>query len=220
MQRSRRSIYRLHDVMIAVAFTAIGLAWVQAEWEPIRRLAGPIRGWYFVPRYSIRDQPIYLSTRSVVATGFYVLAGVASPWPVFLLYRSRRPGRTWRFGRVRRPGAVACLAATVVLSFELLQAALDPGRGSHRVNVWFQVDAHEVWIRHLDRPTFGAAKRDPFFGMLYGMPRHAGLIVAGAWLALILARAWRPEPTWVDRAGRALGVFWLVAALHFFLFPM
>ncbi len=30
MRRSRRSTYQIHDVMLAVAFTAIGIAWVQA----------------------------------------------------------------------------------------------------------------------------------------------------------------------------------------------
>jgi hypothetical protein len=37
--------------------------------------------------------------------------------------------------------------------------------------------------------------------------------VAGAWLALALAGWWRPEPSWVDRLGRALGLGWLFANL-------
>ena len=45
MPRSRRSADRLHDVILAVALTAIGLAWVRAEWEPIRQRAGRIPGW-------------------------------------------------------------------------------------------------------------------------------------------------------------------------------
>jgi hypothetical protein len=42
---------------------------------------------------------------------------------------------------------------------------------------------------------------------------HSGLAVAGAWLALAMARRWRAEPTWIDRGGRALGVAWIAFAL-------
>jgi hypothetical protein len=35
--------------------------------------------------------------------------------------------------------------------------------------------------------------------------------VAGAWLALALSGRWRPERDWLDRAGRVLGVCWIVA---------
>jgi hypothetical protein len=37
--------------------------------------------------------------------------------------------------------------------------------------------------------------------------------VAGAWLALALSGRWRPERDWLDRAGRALGVCWIVSPL-------
>ena len=35
--------------------------------------------------------------------------------------------------------------------------------------------------------------------------------IGGAWLALALGGRWNPEPTWVDRMGRGLGVFWLAS---------
>jgi hypothetical protein len=221
MQRSRRSIYRLHDVMIAVAFTAIGLTWVQTEWDAIRHRAGVIREWSYRPLRPFDANALYRSARSAAATGLYVMTGVASPWAVYLLYRSRRPGRTWRFGRVRRPGSVACLAVTIVLTFELLHATASPNGWHRRINVVHRPDIQAVEIRHFNiRPRTPRERDDPFFNMLNGMPRHAGFVVAGAWLTLLLAGAWRPEPTWVDRAGRALGVGWIMAALYFFLLPL
>ena len=33
--------------------------------------------------------------------------------------------------------------------------------------------------------------------------------VAIAWLSLGIARRWRPEPSWIDRAGRVIGLLWL-----------
>jgi len=37
--------------------------------------------------------------------------------------------------------------------------------------------------------------------------------VAIVWLALALSREWRPERSWIDRAGRVTGLIWLATAL-------
>lgn len=223
MRRSKRSIFRLHDVMLAVAMTAIGIVWVQSNWESIRYRSGRIPGWPYIPHRFLADSEIYRSTRSVVATALYLLIGVACPWSVYLLYRSRRPGHTWRFGRVRSPGSIACLAATGVLAFELIHETVFPSRWTPQLNVWYQEDAGEVRIRYWHLPHWSSRlrfPRDPFCMMLDGMSTHVGLAVAGAWLALLLTKQWRPEATWIDRAGRAVGWFWIVTAFHFFLFPV
>jgi hypothetical protein len=207
--------------MIFVACTAVALGWLPTVWQGIRYRAGPVRGWSYSPFRPLEENPLYRSTRSVVATGLYTLAGVACPWMLYLLYRSRPPGRLCALGRMRRPGTIACLASTVVLALELIRVTVGPRRGSPLLNVADEAGAHKVWIRQI-YPDFsqGQGAHDPFFKMLYGLPRHAGFVVAGAWLILAFARAWRPEPSWTDRAGRALGIFWILAALHFFLFPL
>jgi hypothetical protein len=46
-------------------------------------------------------------------------------------------------------------------------------------------------------------------GVTYSLQRN-GYAVAAAWLTLAIGRRWRPEPTWVDRSGRAIGFFWLL----------
>lgn len=38
-----------------------------------------------------------------------------------------------------------------------------------------------------------------------------GAAVAGAWLALALAGVWRPEPGWIDRSGRLVGLALITA---------
>ncbi len=44
-------------------------------------------------------------------------------------------------------------------------------------------------------------------------PLPLAAAVAGTWSFLIIDRRWRPEPTWNDRLGRCLGLYWLAAGL-------
>jgi hypothetical protein len=47
------------------------------------------------------------------------------------------------------------------------------------------------------------------FGVSFS-PAVVGGAVGAGWIALAVGRAWRAEPSWVDRAGRFLGSAWLV----------
>jgi hypothetical protein len=40
-----------------------------------------------------------------------------------------------------------------------------------------------------------------------------GGAVAGAWIALWLTRTMCPEPSWIDRSGRALGTYWITSSV-------
>jgi hypothetical protein len=40
-----------------------------------------------------------------------------------------------------------------------------------------------------------------------------GWTVAAIWLLLALSGRWRPEPSWIDRLGRLLGVVWIACAI-------
>jgi hypothetical protein len=40
-----------------------------------------------------------------------------------------------------------------------------------------------------------------------------GIAVIVAWSVLWANRRWRPEPSWIDRTGRLLGVYWVGLAL-------
>jgi hypothetical protein len=42
---------------------------------------------------------------------------------------------------------------------------------------------------------------------------YVATAVAGAWFVLLLAGWWRPEPSWIDRAGRVIGILWIVPYL-------
>jgi hypothetical protein len=42
-------------------------------------------------------------------------------------------------------------------------------------------------------------------------------VVGAVWLVTAMAGCWRPEKTWLDRTGRALGVFWLLLTVAYWL---
>jgi hypothetical protein len=49
-------------------------------------------------------------------------------------------------------------------------------------------------------------------------PLLPGGLVGVVWLGLAASRYWHPEPSWIDRAGRALGIGWLVTVPLFVWF--
>jgi hypothetical protein len=42
---------------------------------------------------------------------------------------------------------------------------------------------------------------------------YPGLAVLVAWMTLLVGQRWRAEPSWLDRMGRALGIFWIAAGV-------
>lgn len=82
----------------------------------------------------------------------------------------------------RQPGAVACFVATLTIS--ILAA----------------------WVAsvHLFRP--GRYHRP--FG-LWGYCLYVSFAVISGWSCLALSGRWRAEPSWVDRAGRLIGMVWI-----------
>ena len=42
-----------------------------------------------------------------------------------------------------------------------------------------------------------------------------GGAVASVWIVMWLGGTWRAERSWIDRAGRALGVYWIMTSVLF-----
>ena len=98
-----------------------------------------------------------------------------------------RPRRR-RLGR--RPGLMACLVAIPALAWgsgSALVSGLFSGRSLN-----FGPDTVTVFEFCAD---LGSAQ--------------AGAAVLACWATMALSGRWRPEPTWVDRLGRLLGVAWI-----------
>jgi hypothetical protein len=124
--------------------------------------------------------------------GVYLAALLALPFAAALAWcRLQRPYRPIR-RLAREPGSVALLAVTVCVVTLVLDQVLMlmlPGPPGTR------------FIGGAWRPLIGPA------GMLATI---TGPATCAAWSLQWLAGYWRPRSGWIDRAGRALGITWII----------
>jgi hypothetical protein len=117
-------------------------------------------------------------------------------WSLAIFAFGLLPGegrRVWR-----RPGIVPGVAVLLFMVRNVIESA--------------------VWsLRYIGLATpgiwrlLGRAAANP--GTLVTISHSAGMAVASAWLALWIGGWWHPAPTWNDRAGRALGCYWIAVCL-------
>ena len=88
----------------------------------------------------------------------------------------------------RQPGFVANWTASLFMSFFVLK----------------------LYLKHPHIPLdFGLHHRS----LSYSYVSACGSGVIVAWMTLAFAGSWRAEPSWIDRAGRVLGVFYIAVFL-------
>jgi hypothetical protein len=123
---------------------------------------------------------------AVAAVGFLLMLSSF----MILAMRLRRPRPTIR--RVaRQPGAVACFAMAALTAFRLMNVAFDLATGC--VTEYRSI---EYRVYHWLSPKCEYAS-----------------IVAIVWMIFALGRISRPERSWIDRAGRAVGWCWIAWGL-------
>jgi hypothetical protein len=131
-----------------------------------------------------RSLPSFAARLTIV---FIALALTISLIPLrFRRPRPRRPGR--------HPGTVACCAVAMALAFILAREAIS-------------------WLRPVPSQTLLSVPHYRAINFIFNLDRLDlySFAVAGAWLALALSGRWRPEPDWLDRTGRVLGLLWIVS---------
>ncbi len=182
----------LLDAMILIAALAVAIAWTQAIVPIIRD-----RGAMDSPMWRLMPWQSWLMWWTPIA-----VPGLMTGSLSLLLLRIRSPRPTVP-EMARQPGAAACMAATAVLALQMglmiLGKALAqlpgmslPGRARALpasdlgLDVWFL-----TWRMTADLTIIGYA-------------------VMGAWLILALVRTWAAEPSLIDRAGRLVGIGWLL----------
>jgi len=145
--------------------------------------------------YRVPSTPsVYRTVEAILAVTNSILMGLTLAFTVSVLRRSRAGLRLV----LRRPGPAACLAAFAAIVVMTTRMSV-------------KVYAMGDWG--------GSFELRYIYPWLVNGYVRIGFAVLGAWLALLLTRGWRPEPSWVDRAGRVLGWAWLSEALFHVLLP-
>jgi hypothetical protein len=99
-----------------------------------------------------------------------------------------------------RPGPAACLAAAAAVVVMVTRLSLKT-------------------YAMLSGPNYGPFLIRYIYPQVGGRGARVGFAVLGAWAALLMTRGWRPQPSWLDRAGRALGLAWIAMALLHLILP-
>ena len=181
--------FRILDGMVLVAATAVGFAASHALAPELT----PHDIWQALTE-PVGNRPI-----AEVIGGYLELVAILflpnlMAWSVALLILGARGWRSRPKGRRRRPpapGTLACLAVTIVAA--LTAAFVLIGWALHRADAPLSSWIIEVGFEF--------------------MLNEAASAVFWCWVTLALCRRWRAEPTWIDRAGRALGVVWILVGV-------
>jgi len=185
----------LIDVMVLIAASAVGFAWLR---EPLPNgfrdilTVIPTYGWY--GEIILRGIVMPLAR----AAGYWL-----TPFTLALLaLRLRGPRPRWR-RLLRQPGTVATLAALLTIACELLIILVPSVLGA----AW---ESRGVGFPIACLRRCQALQTSGVFGQSYLFPTP-GLVVLVSWIALCLDGRWRGEASWIDRAGRLVGIGWVAA---------
>jgi hypothetical protein len=177
----------LKDAMILVAATALGIAWAKGgrDWMYLSRTEKNLA----VPS---RWEPYDRIVRAVPE----LTPCLATCTLALLALRLGRPRA--RLHRVAlQPGTAACIAASLGLAV----GAIDFGLSTFW---WWALKGERM-------PSSRVAYHSMEY--LFQATARIAVAVAAVWLILAVSRRFRPEPSWIDRLGRAMGVLWIAAAM-------
>ncbi len=186
MSTTERRRITVFDLMVLTAATAIGLSLVQFGWPRQAVVAGFVP-WPVRPGgYPSKTWMLPLAERAVP------FLPCLAAWTGAFLVTRLRGHRPRRRRLILQPGLVAAVAALSILTIESVLLI-----GSAKI------DGRLGWASPEMVATFVA-------NAVVLLAHHTGWAVAVSWFTLVLIGRWRPEPSWVDRWGRALGCTWII----------
>jgi hypothetical protein len=181
--------FGLRDMMLIVAAAAIGMVATRYEWEQISG-----RWWYKNVRPYEQCQTILMFLSPYIAL-----------WTVSLLIMRLIPPRPTLKRIGRQPGTVAAVAACAVLILIAGWLALTTYAG---ILMYSTMGYEYPSGRGMGSGFLVHGNRIGSAIVAYG--DRIAVAVAGAWIALAASGRWRPERSWIDQLGRAVGWVWIV----------
>lgn len=141
----------------------------------------------------IRDRPPSRAagalTQVRITAGQTYASCFLAPWSLALAALNLRGPRASSLRVARGPGFIACAAATTGVALYVALCSLQ-----------FAMGRLVLSPVALSRITGSFAD-------------SAALMVAGAWMSLVLDTRWRTEPNWIGWAGRVVGIGWMAIYL-------
>jgi hypothetical protein len=186
----------LLDAMVLVAATAIGLSLARTySQEALNN--------------NLESYPLFPKVLLSIWAAIVAVLPVPAMWSIALFGLGLRQPRPVLRRLVRQPGIVAAGAVTLVAAIRLVGfitlIARTPNNRFYTLGVSF-FEAFAVRISY-PGPTSAATLYNSayFASSAFGV----SMAVAAGWLLLFVSGRWRSEPVWIERFGRALGVFWI-----------
>jgi hypothetical protein len=198
--------FSIFDLMILVAASAVGL-WLMHHSPPYLWPGGAAYG----PESSV------FRIWKVTLGSFPFLIPLA---PTFLILHLRRPRPPLRRLSLR-PGFAACLAATFGLGTGcLMQAIREVVDRMTRPGAVVRLPSPPFVALAATAPdaaepmgaTTNWLSRILLVPIEHGHSPAIATAVAVIWALLAIGRRWRPQPTWMDRGGRLVGLAWIACA--------
>ena len=191
--------FTIFDALVLMAATAVGMAGSRSllflgGWLELER---PGDGWSF-------DRALFALARAVWLSQSCLLA-----WTLALLaLRCRQPRPPLR-RLALQPGTVVCIATVLGMAEGTLELLA-------RWALCWVIKREDWWRLNTDLNQWDSVPLGAWFRIHDWVITRSEYIAFGivlAWIVLALSRRCRPEPSWLDRAGRILGLLWITAAV-------
>jgi hypothetical protein len=134
---------------------------------------------------------------------------------MLLILRLRQPRP--RFKRLmRQPGTVACWAVFFVVGLRIL-GVLEGALLARIVGVrWHEMVFDWPWVDEFGWDALPLV----VFTWAQDLAPQMCLAVAVTWSLLAVSGQWHPEPSWIDRMGRVIGIYYILMIPFFvWIFP-
>ena len=197
MTRTPRRIGLL-DAMILVAAVAIGLAWSRAAQKDENYLYPTPLDGYFMKEVG---RHVSSKVRALMRLdyGMRLIAPCVACLSIGLLALRLRATGFQRGVAAFSPGVTACASVIVVFFVRCVRLGIDLLFRHESLGGNANDYGNMEWLW------------DGFFSLVN--PVNMGMAVVGSWVALMLSKGWKPEPSAIDRVGRLLGVYWIAAMM-------
>ena len=203
--------FTIIDALALVVATCLGLAGVRATLlgssselsELALRFPGlgvPRIDDFYWPTADQSGVPVYLQYMLTITNSIRLAEPALMAWSVvLLLLRLRRPRPHWS-RMILQPGTIVGVVSVLVLLLESLQLGF--------ITFLYRVSGFEFWKGDHWNHQWVAVR-----SWVLEASWQVALGVFITWSILALSRQWQPEPSWIDRMGRILGLLWILSAL-------